>query len=141
MKIHLAHPERGRPDVEPLWLITLAATGLVGLGWLLLALPTPQCMFHAMTGIPCPTCGGTRCIRDLLAGDFQAAFLWNPLVLTAVFAAVIYGFYAAAVTLLRLPRVRLRGISPAQARFIRIAAAVAFAANWIYLVYRFSSAA
>ena len=39
----------------------------------------PFCVFHKITGIPCPGCGGTRASRLLLSGDFTAAIMMNPL--------------------------------------------------------------
>lgn len=43
-----------------------------------------QCGFLKTTGIPCPFCGGTRSLRAVAAGDFMAAFLWNPLVVVGL---------------------------------------------------------
>ena len=42
-------------------------------------LPWPGCWFRALTGIPCPTCGCTRCLLALTHGDFAAALRLNPL--------------------------------------------------------------
>ncbi len=49
------------------------------------------CMFHAMTGLYCPGCGGTRAVRALLRGDVLMSFQYHPLVP-----------YMAAVLLLQL---------------------------------------
>ena len=37
------------------------------------------CLFKAVTGIPCPSCGITRSILLFISGDFQSALLMNPL--------------------------------------------------------------
>lgn len=132
---------KAQPDHELLWLTVLAAAAAIGLAWVLFALPTPRCLFHAVTGLPCPTCGGTRCVRSLIAGDFGTALAWNPMVCLLVLAAGVYGFYAAAVTLLRWPRIRFRKLSSAQARAVRIGVALAVVANWMYLIVRFSRGA
>lgn len=39
----------------------------------------PVCLFRALTGIPCPGCGGTRVARLLLKGEFLQSVLLNPL--------------------------------------------------------------
>ncbi len=52
----------------------------------------PDCPFAAM-GFLCPSCGGTRCLRFLLRGQFADAFWMNPFIfLTAVYllAALIF---------------------------------------------------
>jgi len=130
--------EKGELDHEALWLLVIAATGIVGIAWLLSPRPTPTCNFHRLTGLPCPTCGGTRCVRALLAGDLRTAFGWNPLVAIGTFAAAAYAIYAFAVVTFRLPRIRLKTSSRAEANAVRILVAVAVAANWIYLIFRFS---
>jgi len=53
--------------------LALAAT------WLALKLPWPICLFHALTGHPCLTCGATRSAVAFFHAQFFAAFQWNPL--------------------------------------------------------------
>ncbi len=38
------------------------------------------CMFHLLTGLYCPGCGGTRAVRYLLRGDLVQSFVYHPLV-------------------------------------------------------------
>lgn len=45
------------------------------------------CLFHLMTGLYCPGCGGTRAVRALFRGDLAMSFQYHPLVL--YMAAVI----------------------------------------------------
>lgn len=49
------------------------------------------CMFHAVTGLYCPGCGGTRACKYLLHGDILKSIQYHPLVL-----------YMAAVFLLEV---------------------------------------
>jgi hypothetical protein len=42
----------------------------------------PFCMFHRMTGLNCPACGGLRAMHHALHGRFQEAFSLNPLLLS-----------------------------------------------------------
>lgn len=62
----------------------LAGAGLIG--WLDPGrLPfLPPCPLHALTGLWCPFCGGTRAIDALIAGDLGAALGLNLLVVVAV---------------------------------------------------------
>lgn len=40
--------------------------------------PLPACPLKALTGIPCATCGLTRCVLALGQGRWQEAFHWHP---------------------------------------------------------------
>jgi hypothetical protein len=53
----------------------------------------PPCMFHEMTGLNCPGCGGTRAVHQLLHGHVLAALHMNAFgVLVAIpFAAWFFG--------------------------------------------------
>lgn len=42
------------------------------------------CAIHAMTGLPCPLCGGTRAAKALMHGDVATALRLNALALPAV---------------------------------------------------------
>ncbi len=68
-------------------IFALAAVGLLlilGLlsfsGLLRIEKIAPPCLFHRMTGLNCPGCGGTRAISAMLRLDFAAAFWYNPLI-------------------------------------------------------------
>jgi hypothetical protein len=43
-------------------------------------LPMPVCWFREFTGLPCPTCGGTRCLLAMGHLDFVSALRFNPLI-------------------------------------------------------------
>jgi hypothetical protein len=40
--------------------------------------PLPACPLKALTGIPCATCGLTRCVLALGQGRWGEAFHWHP---------------------------------------------------------------
>lgn len=58
------------------------------------------CLFHLMTGLYCPGCGGTRAVRALLRGDLAMSFQYHPLVLymAAVILAEAVSFGIARAT-------------------------------------------
>jgi len=49
-------------------------------------LPFMPCGFHAMTGLPCLFCGGTRAAGAILHGQWKAALYLNGLAFPAVLA-------------------------------------------------------
>lgn len=130
-------PLAGREvDHERLWLsVALAGAALVVL-WIAAGheeLPRLICPFRHITGIPCFTCGGTRAVLALARGDVRAAFVWNPLVAASAIAAAMWLFYAAVVTVLSAPRVRVR-LAERDRSVIRALAWAAIAGNWVFLI-------
>jgi Protein of unknown function (DUF2752) len=123
-------------DHERLWAsVALAGVVVLALGQVSASLevPIPLCPLKHITGIPCPTCGGTRALRALGHGAFLAALRWNPLVTLTALALLPFLVYAALVTVLGWPRVRVL-FAPADQRWLRIAAWVAILANWAFLI-------
>lgn len=126
---------RGRPGATPFGAI-LAACALVAIGLVALLplahLPFSLCVFKAVTGLPCMTCGTTRAFTRLGRLDLAGALAMNPLVTLGTLAL---GPWALA-DLVLLPRGRALSLelSPAAARVTRIAVVVAVFANWIWLI-------
>src|SRR6266478_6212704 len=44
----------------------------------------PICFFYKTTGLLCPGCGTLRALHQLLHGHFEAAFRFNPLMVSSV---------------------------------------------------------
>lgn len=130
------HLHPGELDHERLWLAVTFCAALIG--WVILAsgLPTPRCIWHDLTSLPCPTCGGTRTVRHLLAGRLDAALTTNPLVFLALAWVVLYDIYAASVLLFRLPRLRFDDIPRWLGNGVRFGAVAAMLANWAWLIMR-----
>jgi hypothetical protein len=107
--------------------LTIAASPLAPIA----ARFAPSCLWHAWTGLPCPTCGATRAVVRLSHLDWGGALEFNPLVTLAVVGFVIGGLLAPAW-------VGLGGRVPAPASRPRPAilavVLVALAANWVWLV-------
>lgn len=38
----------------------------------------PNCLINTYFGVLCPSCGGTRCVINLLQGNFVQSFLYHP---------------------------------------------------------------
>ena len=54
----------------------------------------PVCLFHSVTGLDCPGCGGLRATHALLHGDIIAAVHFNAMVvLSALLFVVMSLFY------------------------------------------------
>lgn len=50
----------------------------------------PTCLFHALTGLNCPGCGGTRALYALLHGHFRLALKDNALFMLALVALAVW---------------------------------------------------
>lgn len=46
---------------------------------------TPSCLFYKATNLQCPSCGGTRCVENILKGNFKEAFLFHPIFFIVIF--------------------------------------------------------
>jgi hypothetical protein len=93
------NPEPGR--IRTGWWGLLALAGAAGM-----AIPTrfwsglpDLCLFHRLTGLPCPTCGLTRSWSALLHGQWTDACRFHALGPAALFALVLW----AASGFRRLP--------------------------------------
>lgn len=87
--------------------------------------PVLVCPLRALSGLPCPGCGGTRAVVMLAHGDVLGAVALNPLVSVG---AVVVTAWAI-----------LRSIRPASGRDgsggrLPAIAAAALVLNWAYLL-------
>jgi hypothetical protein len=120
-------------DHELIWLSVSLGSLALAAAWLIVGLPWPRCIFHEITGLPCATCGMTRCGIQFFHAHFLAALKWNPLVFAFLCGVTAFDLYAFAVLVTRAPRLRvaLRQSGKNYARGIVISA---LALNWIYLL-------
>lgn len=63
------------------------------------------CALHALTGLYCPGCGGTRALRALFDGEFVRAVVYHPFV---PFAAVCGTWFMISQTVERISGGRIR---------------------------------
>ena len=124
----------GEIDHELIWLsVSLVSLGIAAV-WLTVGLPWPRCAFHEMTGLPCITCGMTRCGIQFFHGHFLAALKWNPLVFMALCSLTAFALYAFVILATGGPRLRISLYTETGKTFVRTAVISAFALNWIYLL-------
>lgn len=65
----------------------------------------PPCLFHKVTGLYCPGCGGTRAIIAFLHGEFVQSLRYHPLV---PYAAVLGGWFMISQTVERMSGNRIK---------------------------------
>jgi hypothetical protein len=115
----------------------LLAVGLVAAAsaWLFtrLGLSSPSCLFRDLSGYPCPSCGGTRAVRAMVTGDFQGAFLLNPLAVLLILSGLFAVLYAAGVVLFGIPPWRPR-LGRAGVMTLRLLMVAALLGNEWYLL-------
>ena len=63
----------------------------------------PICLFHQLTGLNCPGCGGTRSVYTLLHGNVALALKDNALFVLLIPAVALRGIWFAAKTIRRQP--------------------------------------
>jgi hypothetical protein len=126
---------RAQPGAVPFGAI-LAGCAIVVLAMVavlpLARLPFSLCVFKAVTGVPCFTCGSTRALTLLARLDLAGALAMNPLVASG--ALLLIPWAAADLVLMPSRRAIVLELSPAAARAARIAAVAAVVLNWLWLV-------
>jgi hypothetical protein len=129
---HRARP--GELDPELLWL-AISCGGVLAAGlWLAAGLPWPHCLFLALTGHPCLTCGATRGAIELLHGHLYNAWRWNPLMFVVFCGVALFDAYALVVLVTGAPRLRISAATASEKNFIRLLLVAMLALNWLYLL-------
>ena len=119
---------------ELIWFSVAVGALTCGALWLRLQLPWPTCLFHRLSGYPCPTCGATRAAIALLRGNVIAAWRWNPLALALYLALGFFNLYALAVLVTGGRRLRLVQVGSVTANSFRALFVFLVLTNWIYLL-------
>jgi len=87
------------------------------------------CLFKRLTGFPCPSCGFARGGLCLLQGHIWQAWLYNPL----VFSALAVFFVTAGVRVVFARRLRIQLTQTERAIAWILAITILFA-NWVYVI-------
>ncbi len=133
MRLHIRRLAPGEIDHELIWLgISFVSLGLAA-AWLTIGLPWPRCTFHEITGLPCITCGMTRCAIQFFHAHFLAALKWNPLVFAFLCGLMAFDLYAFGVLVTHAPRLRV-AFGRTQRNYARGIVIGALLLNWIYLL-------
>lgn len=90
------------------------------------------CVFKAVTGCPCLTCGTTRALGRLAAADLAGALSMNPLAATV--GLTLLPWALADLALLPRGQALELTLSPRAGRAARWVALAALLANWAFLI-------
>lgn len=126
---------RAKAGALPLGAIFLAIGAVAGLAVAVLhldRLPILVCLFRAVTGLPCMTCGATRALGELVAGNVPGAFAMNPLATLGAFGLIPWGI--GDLALMTRGRALALEVAPPGGRVLRVVAVLAVIANWAYLI-------
>lgn len=119
-----------------LWVgAVLLSSGVAAAVWLRAGLPVPDCRLREWTGMPCATCGTTRMLRALLAGDLAEAIALNPMTF-AVLAALAAWSLGTSILAPGGSRVQATAPGSRTRRALLIGAAIVLAAGWAYQLWR-----
>src|SRR5437868_362662 len=129
----------GEANHELIWLSVSSGGLALAATWLALKLPWPICLFHAVTGLPCLTCGATRSAIAFFHAHFLAAFEWNPLAFLCYCGLSLFNVYAFQVVVLRALPLRIVRLRASERKFFRVFVLSLLALNWVYLLLANSS--
>jgi hypothetical protein len=120
---------------SPIHLIwgAIAIAAIIVTGFVAQQLPNlSACPFKVLTGYPCLTCGGTRCLSEMAHLSLWESFKYNPFVWLTVIGMIVFSLIVAFGILFK------RGFSVTltenEKKAIRIAIITLMAVNWIYLI-------
>ena len=94
----------------------------------------PPCLFRLWTGIPCPSCGATRCGLALCNFQFVDAFLENPFFLFLFAALILWGMNTILGVVLG-KNIELH-LSQREKKIVQRVVVFAIIFNWVYLFFK-----
>ncbi|MCK9996871.1 MAG: DUF2752 domain-containing protein [Candidatus Krumholzibacteria bacterium] len=100
-----------------------------------LVLQLAHCPLRDMTGVPCPTCGGTHAAVALAHGRWADAFAANPLITAGL---VLFGIWLLTGILSTMAPGLRRDLvlTSMEKRTARILAVLSFLAAWAWEIFR-----
>lgn len=133
MRMHKCIREPGQIEFGVIY-GSIAALCVLAAKYLPVAHVAPSCVFRGISGIPCPTCGGTRALLSLAKGNFIDAVALNPLVALLVAAALASCLYSVVSLLFDMRRMTF-SLSEREKDGMRVAAVMIVLMNWGYVLY------
>jgi hypothetical protein len=135
MRVRIDQPESRFPSPWELYslVVLVGAAIYIPLSYLTQWLPE----LHSPTrylGYACPLCGGTRAVTAFVTGQFMLALHYNPLAI-AVFLLFLFAMFNFWFLVVPFKRRIVFDTTPAQTRLLWILVALAFAANWVYVLW------
>ena len=126
-------PGAGRLDPELLWgILGALVLFLIHFGPSPALFPVP-CPFKLLSGIPCPSCGMTRCWCALGRHEWPLAFRMHPALAAGYFLLWGYVPYALGAVIGLWPRLGVR-VSAREALGIRLLLLASLGVLWGYLI-------
>ncbi|MEN8005615.1 MAG: DUF2752 domain-containing protein [Candidatus Krumholzibacteriota bacterium] len=100
-----------------------------------LVLRLAHCPLRDLTGLPCPTCGGTHAAISLAHGRLTEAFAASPLIAGGLILFSVWVMAGVATTLVPAWRRELV-FSPREKRTARVLAVLMAVAGWVWVIAR-----
>ena len=91
------------------------------------------CPWRDVTTLPCPTCGGTRAVVELVQGNLAGSLGSNPALAVGLALFLIWAVYALAATLIPAWRFRV-DLGAREKKAARFLAASLIVINWLWLL-------
>jgi len=132
MEFRIEHRKKSKLQVG----LFYAAIGMLGfvLSYIVKDLSglIPPCMFHLITGVPCPACGATR--TGVMLSHFQIAdaFMQNPLFFVLFVALVMWGINSMVGLL--IGKNATITLYQSERKIMRWILIFAIPLNWLYLI-------
>jgi len=95
------------------------------------------CPWRLLTGYPCPGCGGIRAMSAICTGQFEQAWLLNPIAFLACFVVIVWAF--RITQLIEFSRKSLTLFRSQSLSLQVMGLSLVYALAWIAAVARFNS--
>ena len=95
------------------------------------------CPWRLLTGYPCPGCGGIRAMSAICTGQFEQAWLLNPIAFLACFVVIVWAF--RITPLIEFSRKSLTLFRSQSLALQAMSLSLVYALAWIAAVARFNS--
>jgi len=95
------------------------------------------CPWRLITGYPCPGCGGIRAMSSICTGQFEQAWLLNPIAFLACFVVIVWAFRITPLIVFSRKSLTLFRSQSFSLQVVILS--LVYALAWIAAVARFNS--